>query len=45
VFLILVVLPVVVWRLLDEEHYLRGNLPDYEAYTRHVRYRLVPGVW
>jgi protein-S-isoprenylcysteine O-methyltransferase Ste14 len=34
-----------VWRLLDEEKFLRRNLPGYDEYTRKVRYRLVPLVW
>jgi len=33
------------WRLLDEEEFLRGNLPGYEDYMHNVRYRLVPYVW
>lgn len=33
------------WRLLNEEQYLRTNLPGYEEYTREVRYRLVPHIW
>ena len=36
---------VIVWRLLDEEEYLRANLPGYEEYRRKVRFRLVPWVW
>jgi protein-S-isoprenylcysteine O-methyltransferase Ste14 len=36
---------VVVWRLLDEEQYLAANLPGYAEYRRHVRFRLIPGVW
>ncbi len=35
----------VIWRLLDEEQFLRRNLDGYEAYYQRVRYRLVPGVW
>jgi protein-S-isoprenylcysteine O-methyltransferase Ste14 len=33
------------WRLLDEEKYLREHLPGYTAYMQKVRYRLVPYVW
>jgi protein-S-isoprenylcysteine O-methyltransferase Ste14 len=40
-----VFLALIVWRLLDEEKFLRGNLPGYAGYTRKVRYRLVPHVW
>jgi protein-S-isoprenylcysteine O-methyltransferase Ste14 len=45
VFLVLPFLPVMVWRILDEEEFLRKNLPGYEAYMRKLRYRLVPGLW
>lgn len=38
-------IPVLAWRLLDEERLLKRNLPGYEAYCRRVRYRLVPGIW
>ncbi len=34
-----------VWRLLDEETFLRANLPGYPAYMGRVRYRLVPYIW
>lgn len=38
-------LATLVWRLLDEERYLAGNLPGYTDYQRRVRTRLVPGIW
>jgi protein-S-isoprenylcysteine O-methyltransferase Ste14 len=38
-------LPVLIWRLLDEERFLAKNLPGYVAYQTKVRYRLVPLVW
>jgi protein-S-isoprenylcysteine O-methyltransferase Ste14 len=38
-------LATLVWRLLDEERYLAGNLPGYADYQRQVRTRLVPGIW
>jgi protein-S-isoprenylcysteine O-methyltransferase Ste14 len=31
-----------VWRLLDEEEFLRANLSGYAEYMREVRYRLMP---
>jgi len=34
-----------VWRLTEEERYLSGRLPGYDAYRRHIRYRLIPYVW
>jgi protein-S-isoprenylcysteine O-methyltransferase Ste14 len=38
-------LPVLIWRILDEEKVLRTDLPGYSEYTHAVRYRLVPLVW
>lgn len=34
-----------VWRLLDEERYLREHLPGYAGYARTIRYRLLPHIW
>lgn len=42
---LIVIIPVLIWRLLDEESFLRRNLPGYTEYTGKVRYRLVPYVW
>jgi protein-S-isoprenylcysteine O-methyltransferase Ste14 len=36
---------IVVVRLLDEEHYLRGHLAGYAAYCDAVHERLIPKVW
>jgi protein-S-isoprenylcysteine O-methyltransferase Ste14 len=41
----LAVLPVLIWRLLDEERFLDMNLPGYRAYQDKVRYPLFPPVW
>jgi protein-S-isoprenylcysteine O-methyltransferase Ste14 len=38
-------LPILVWRLLDEERFLKKNLPGYANYTRNVPYRLAPYIW
>ena len=43
--LIVFFLPVLLWRLLDEEKILRKDLKGYTEYTRKVRYRLIPFVW
>jgi protein-S-isoprenylcysteine O-methyltransferase Ste14 len=43
--LILLFMPVLIWRLIDEENFLHKNLPGYTAYTQKVRYRLLPYVW
>jgi len=42
---LVVFVPALVWRLMDEESFLRKNLPGYTEYTDKVRYRLVPHVW
>jgi protein-S-isoprenylcysteine O-methyltransferase Ste14 len=36
---------IIVWRLLEEERFLRGRLPGYAAYQEKTRYRLIPSVW
>lgn len=38
-------LPMLAWRLLDEERVLRRDLSGYEAYCVKMRWRLVPGLW
>jgi protein-S-isoprenylcysteine O-methyltransferase Ste14 len=43
--LIVAFMPVLVWRLLDEERILQRDLPGYMGYMRRVRFRLVPWVW
>ena len=42
---LLFIVPVLIWRLLDEERLLRKELPGYVEYTQEVRYRLVPCLW
>lgn len=32
-------------RAVDEEKFLKANLPGYREYCEKVRYRLIPGVW
>jgi len=39
------ILPLLIWRILDEERYLARELPGYDDYERRVQYRLVPFVW
>lgn len=41
----LATLPALIWRLLDEERYLKINLPGYADYCGKTRYRLIPFVW
>ena len=45
VLLLVPFFPVLAWRILDEEDFLRQNLPGYDEYMRRVQYRLVPQVW
>ena len=42
---LLAILPMLIWRMLDEERFLARNLPGYAEYQRRVRYRLIPLVW
>jgi protein-S-isoprenylcysteine O-methyltransferase Ste14 len=35
----------IVVRTADEDRTLRRDLPGYEEYTHHTRYRLIPGLW
>lgn len=42
---LLLTIPVLVWRILDEERLLNDELRGYREYARQVRYRLVPFVW
>ena len=39
------IMPALIWRLLDEEKFLAGNLPGYPEYQGRVRYRLIPRIW
>jgi protein-S-isoprenylcysteine O-methyltransferase Ste14 len=39
------IIPTLVWRVLDEEKFLAGNLPGYVEYQKAVRHRLIPLVW
>jgi protein-S-isoprenylcysteine O-methyltransferase Ste14 len=40
-----VMMPFLLWRLLDEERILTRDLPGYAEYRERVRYRLVPFIW
>jgi protein-S-isoprenylcysteine O-methyltransferase Ste14 len=44
-FFFFLTMPILVWRLLDEERLLHKNLPGYTEYTQKVPYRLIPFVW
>jgi protein-S-isoprenylcysteine O-methyltransferase Ste14 len=45
VLIVVVMIPALIWRLLDEEKFLVRNLPGYVEYQNKTRYRLVPLVW
>jgi protein-S-isoprenylcysteine O-methyltransferase Ste14 len=45
VFVIVLMMPALIWRLLDEEKFLAKNQPGYTEYQSTVRYRLVPFIW
>jgi protein-S-isoprenylcysteine O-methyltransferase Ste14 len=38
-------IPILIFRLLNEEKFLRSELPGYSEYYRRTRYRLIPFVW
>ena len=42
---VILTLPGLALRILDEEKLLRQDLPGYVEYAQQVRYRLVPHVW
>ena len=41
----LLIVPVLMWRLLNEEKFLRRELPGYAEYCRRTPCRLIPFVW
>lgn len=45
VVLVLALVPLLIWRLMDEERFLVNHLPGYREYQGRVRYRLLPLIW
>ncbi len=43
--IVILIVPALIWRLLDEERFLAENLPGYREYMSKVRFRLVPGIF
>ena len=41
----LVMVPILIARLLNEETVLLRDLPGYADYMQRTKYRLVPGIW
>jgi protein-S-isoprenylcysteine O-methyltransferase Ste14 len=42
---VLLMMPASLWRIFDEEAFLKKSLSGYTEYTQKVRYRLLPFVW
>lgn len=42
---VLLVVPMLIWRILDEEALLNSELPGYPDYASKVKYRLLPLCW
>ena len=45
VLILVAMMPVLIWRMFDEEKFLARNLAGYADYQKEVRYRLMPLVW
>jgi protein-S-isoprenylcysteine O-methyltransferase Ste14 len=43
--IVLLLIPVLFWRMFDEEQLLANDLPGYAAYKQKVKFRLIPFVW
>lgn len=43
--IIVLIMPLMIWRILDEEKLLEQELPRYTEYEQKVRYRLAPYLW
>ena len=44
-FGLVLIVPALIWRLIDEEKFLCKNLPGYTEYANKVKYRLIPFVY
>jgi protein-S-isoprenylcysteine O-methyltransferase Ste14 len=42
---LVLIFPVLIWRILDEEKFLKNDLLGYREYSQKVHYRLVPYLW
>lgn len=43
--ILVLTIPLLMWRILDEEQLLKKALPGYIEYMQKVHYRLVPALW
>jgi protein-S-isoprenylcysteine O-methyltransferase Ste14 len=41
----LLIIPILVGRIVNEEQVLERDLPGYAEYKQRTRYRLLPGLW
>lgn len=44
-YVFLLIMPALIWRIFDEENLLAKNLPGYSEYREKVKYRLIPFIW
>jgi len=44
-FIMLVYIPIIVVRILNEEKFLEKELNGYTEYKKKVKYRLIPFIW
>ncbi len=42
---LLSIIPVLIFRIIDEEKELLNSLEGYREYTQKIKYRLIPGIW
>jgi len=45
VLILVAMMPVLIWRMFEEEKFLARNLAGYADYQKEVRYRLMPLLW
>ena len=43
--LVIATLPFLFYRAITEDRILQVRLPGYRDYAKHVRWRLIPGIW
>ena len=43
--IMLLYIPIIVVRIIQEERFLRANLEGYAEYAERIRYRLIPYIW
>ena len=43
--ILILMMPALLWRILEEEKLLAKDLPGYAEYRNKVKYRLIPHIW